>query len=80
MKLDDIIGRPEYNILRVPGGWIYRFWDFEADNLDNVGTFVPFDNDLQVAVCRDTVSNNPKFIEWLKAKRKEEVEVKNEKD
>ncbi|MFA5618418.1 MAG: hypothetical protein WDK95_16440 [Syntrophorhabdaceae bacterium] len=40
MKLHDILDFDEYNIIRVPGGWIYRFWDIVKGEYGK-GTFVP---------------------------------------
>lgn len=38
---------PDLGVTRVPGGWIYRFWDYENDYYPNTGIFVPFDNEFQ---------------------------------
>ena len=35
--------KPDLSILRVPGGWIYLFWDRETQSYSNQ-IFVPFDN------------------------------------
>ena len=41
MKLGDLIGiRNDVNVLRVPGGWIYIFYEQEFSS------FVPFDNEF----------------------------------
>ena len=29
------------NVLRVPGGWIYKFYDFDGEKIEST-TFVPF--------------------------------------
>jgi hypothetical protein len=47
LQLHDMITAPEFTILRVPGGWIYRFWDFVTKELSPVGVFVPFDDEFQ---------------------------------
>ena len=37
----------ETQVTRVPGGWIYRFWDYELNNYPaNGGVFVPLNNEF----------------------------------
>ena len=31
----------EYHVMRVPGGWIYRFKDINSEQYGTTGTFVP---------------------------------------
>jgi hypothetical protein len=33
-------------VIRVPGGWIYRFWDFERQE-DMQPIFIPYNNEFQ---------------------------------
>ncbi len=48
MKLhEELCSGGNLRITRVPGGWIYMFWDYEKGNDMPFGVFVPFDNDLQ---------------------------------
>ena len=50
MKLHDILHQGDYDILRVPGGWVYtRFSDTGAGGYSQSGVFVPFNNDLMQA-------------------------------
>ena len=41
-------GKEGLSILRVPGGWIYSFWDYEKKDYYSNRLFVPFNNDFQV--------------------------------
>lgn len=34
------------DITRVPGGWIYRFWDYEKRDYYTVSTFVPYNEEF----------------------------------
>ena len=39
----------ETQVTRVPGGWIYRFWDYELQNYpSNGGVFVPLNNEFSI--------------------------------
>lgn len=50
MKLHDILHQGDYEILRVPGGWVYtRFTESGAGGNTPSSSFVPFDNDLMPA-------------------------------
>lgn len=35
----------DVRIMRVPGGWIYRFWDIQND-CDGQGVFVPYSDEF----------------------------------
>ena len=35
------------DIIRVPGGWIFRTYDFTEDKPLDSGVFVPFNNEFQ---------------------------------
>lgn len=39
------IGNTDVAVVRVPGGWIYRFFDFDIESIGSV--FVPFDNEFR---------------------------------
>lgn len=43
MKLHDSIGGKNYDIVRVPGGWLYSYFRGKV----STSTFVPFDNEFQ---------------------------------
>ncbi len=48
MKLhEELCCNDNLRIIRVPGGWIYRFWDYDKQEDMPFAVFVPFDNDLQ---------------------------------
>lgn len=48
MKLHDEASIPYIaHVLRVPGGWIYRFWDCDKYDVEKITTFVPFNNEFQ---------------------------------
>ncbi len=50
MKLHDILHQGDYEILRVPGGWVYtRFSDTGAGGYSQSSTFVRFGSDLMSA-------------------------------
>lgn len=38
----------QYDVLRVPGGWIYQRYDCKNDGFFGEGVFIPFDNSFQV--------------------------------
>lgn len=38
---------PDIGVTKVPEGWIYRFWNYEKDQYENVGTFVPYSEFLK---------------------------------
>ena len=42
MALHDVIKIDGISILRVPGGWIYRFRSFTEYDYKSPGVFVPF--------------------------------------
>ena len=42
LKLHETIQAEDYQITRVAGGWIYRFWDYEKQNYYHDATFVPY--------------------------------------
>lgn len=44
---------PELEIIRVPGGWLYRFWDYEKQLYSTTATFVPYNNDFQEKSWRE---------------------------
>lgn len=33
MSLHDFYTEPDKNIMRVPGGWIYKLWSFEGETI-----------------------------------------------
>lgn len=45
MKLHSSLDISGISILRVPGGWIYDYWNFETD-CPKQGIFVPFNNEF----------------------------------
>lgn len=48
LKLHETIALDRWNdILRVPGGWIYKEWSGDADNPFVTTTFVPFNNEFK---------------------------------
>ncbi len=36
------------DITRVPGGWIYRYWDFEKKDYYSDSTFVPYSIEFDI--------------------------------
>lgn len=47
LKLHGKIQSDGLNILRVSGGWIYRFWDYVKEDYCLNGTFVPYNNEFK---------------------------------
>ena len=47
LKLHESIDSSGLKITRVPGGWIYMFWDYDKRVFYQTSTFVPFDNEYQ---------------------------------
>ena len=47
LKLHENLQLEDYQITRVPGGWIYRYWDYDKREYYPSATFVPYNNDLQ---------------------------------
>ena len=51
MKLHEIIlvhQDPYYRIMRVSGGWLYNFYDTQADNYKPEWIFVPLNNEFLI--------------------------------
>lgn len=46
LKLHEIFKTQDFHVMRVPGGWLYRYWDYAKDILENCPTFVPYDNEF----------------------------------
>lgn len=47
MGLHDILYQSDYEILRIPGGWVYtRFSESGAGGSNLSSVFVPFDNEF----------------------------------
>lgn len=46
LKLHEEFQTEGYGITRVPGGWIYRFWDYEKRDYPSA-TFVPYNNEFK---------------------------------
>jgi len=46
MRLNEQIEFNDIAILRVPGGWIYTYYDFSTGG-EKTSTFVPFNNEFQ---------------------------------
>jgi len=44
LNLHEVYKEPDFSVMRVPGGWIYRFWDYINDCEHLNAIFVPFDN------------------------------------
>lgn len=43
LKLNEsVVIPPELQVTRVPGGWIYRFWDPDKDDYYPNAVFVPY--------------------------------------
>jgi len=47
LELHENLQTDGMEINRVPGGWIYRFWDFEKKDYYHDSVFVPFNNEYQ---------------------------------
>lgn len=46
MNLHEVITRTDMQIIRVPGGWLYRCWCGPVQELAPTATFVPFSNEF----------------------------------
>ena len=47
MKLNDVLHTSDYEILRVPGGWVYsRYSETGTDGYSVSACFVPFHNEF----------------------------------
>lgn len=44
---EEICAESGYHVFRVPGGWIYRFWDYSNEDYFSHATFVPFNNEFE---------------------------------
>lgn len=53
LKLHEFFVDPNRNlsVLRVAGGWLYKFWDFNKQDYYPQTTFVPFNNEFQTKEC-----------------------------
>lgn len=45
MQLHDILRFPDFTVMRVAGGWIYRTWDYEKQNYSD-GIYVPSNDEF----------------------------------
>lgn len=54
LKLHEEFQADGYLVVRVPGGWIYRFWDYKKKDYYPNATFVPYSEEY--------LSRNPDYI------------------
>ena len=48
MRLHEVIYTDNFEITRVPGGWIYARLNYENERVENsLSCFVPFNNEFQ---------------------------------
>lgn len=41
LKLHESLSEEDFRITRVPGGFLYRFWNYTTGYFDDPATFVP---------------------------------------
>lgn len=46
LKLHEELQIEGFSVTRVPGGWIYRYWDYTAKDYYPTATFVPFSGEF----------------------------------
>ena len=46
LKLHETGFYKDFSVLRVPGGWIYRYWDYGNEDYYADSIFVPYDNEF----------------------------------
>lgn len=47
LELHESLNLPiDMSATRVPGGWIYRFWDYQKQDYYPNAIFIPFDNEF----------------------------------
>ncbi len=47
LKLHEKYLTTGFEVLRVPGGWIYRFWDFKKDDYVDHSIFIPLNDEFR---------------------------------
>ena len=46
LKLHEILQTEDFQVMRVAGGWIYRYWDYEKTDYYAYSTFVPYSEEF----------------------------------
>lgn len=46
LELHEFLDTDGMSICRVPGGWIYRFWDYIKKDYNDSNVFVPYNNEF----------------------------------
>jgi len=46
LELHEYLQLEDIQIMRVAGGWIYRYWDYEKKDYYAGSTFVPYHNEF----------------------------------
>ena len=49
LELHDIWQNNGLEVIRVPGGFLYRYWDYQKQDYYEHVTFVPYDNEFDPA-------------------------------
>ena len=63
LKLHEVMQREDFQALRVPGGWIYRYWDYEKRDYYADSTFVPYSEEFlprnpeHIGIAQDEPTN-----------------------
>ncbi len=48
MELHDTIEIDQMRIVRVPGGWIYYYFDLTKNDYKSMGVFIPYNNEYHI--------------------------------